>query len=155
MVNIIVNSVPVLLPVGINNAMKINIENINWCIENSLTRDTDIYAIIQGQKTKLIDVIRLTSVKPQDKNHTAYTIVPGLKIRINNEPVLIKLIILDRNKFQQRITNSISFILITDQYALSRQTAIAQELGLVIQGYYETIVNMYNELKKGDTTNDS
>ena len=155
MVNIMVDAIPVLRPIGINKAMKINIENINWCIENSLTRDTEIYAMIFGQKTHLTEIVRLALIKPYDKSHAIYNIVPGLKIRINDEPVCIKLIILDKNQYTQRISNSISFVLLTNDYSLTRQTAIAQELGLVIQGYYKAIANMYNDLKKGDTTNDS
>ena len=157
MVRMVVDSQLCLRPMtsATNSKTKIAIDQIDWCIENSLTRDTEIYAIVQGQKNKLYDIVRLAPIKPYDKNHTIYNIVPGYSLRVNEEQVLLKLLILSKNKFEQRITNSIAFVILTKDYALIRQTAIAQELGLVIEGYYRAIVSMYNELKKGDTSDDS
>lgn len=155
MVKIMVDATPIMRPIGINSAAKVKIEDIDWCIENSLTRDTEIYALIKGQKSKLYDVVRLASSKPYDKNHTVFNVVPDVKLRIKDEAVYLQLVFYDKTKFGSRTTNFISFVMLTDNYLLSRQMAITQELGLVIRGYYEAIVNMYNELKKGDTTNDS
>ena len=155
MTSIMVDHTMVMRPVGVNAYTKLNIETITWCIENSLTRNNDVYVIIQGQQTKFYDIVRLTPGKPYNKNYTIYNLIPEVKLRINDEPVLVRIIFLDRTNFQQKMTNSISFIMLTKNYSLTRQTAIVQELSLVIRGYYEAIVNMYNELKKGDTTNDS
>ena len=155
MAKIMVDATPIMRPIGINSVAKVKIEDIDWCIENSLTHNTEIYALIQGQKSKLYDVVRLAATKPYDKNHTVYTVVPDVKLRIKDEAVYLQLVIYNKNSFGSVSTNYISFVMLTDNYLLSRQMAITQELGLVIRGYYEAIVNMYNELKKGDTTNDS
>ena len=69
MAKIMVDATPIMRPIGVNSAARVKIEDIDWCIENSLTHDTEIYALIQGQKSKLYDVVRLAATKPYDKNH--------------------------------------------------------------------------------------
>ena len=154
MATVIVDPKPVMRAIGINGSSQVNIEEIDWCLENSLTRNTDVYAILQGQKSRLYEIVRLVAGQPYDKTHTIYRIYPEQNLRINNEQVLVRLMILDRGRSGQRTTNSIAFILTTEQYELARQTAIAHELGVSIEAYYKSIVNMYNELKKGDIVND-
>ena len=43
----------------------------------------------------------------------------------------------------------------TDNYELTRQVAVAQDLGLAIEAYYKSIAFMYNELKKGEIVDDN
>ena len=155
MPKIIVDTTPTLRTISISNNTKVMIDNLDLCIDNSLIRDNDIFAIIKGQESKLYDIIRLVPIKPYDKSHTVYNIVPGVKLRIKEEQVLFRLAFFNKNKFEQRMSNSVQFILLTDNYELSRQIALAQELGLLFEGYYKSIINLYNDLKKGDTSNDS
>lgn len=155
MATVIVDAKPTMRAIGINGSSQVNIEEVEWCLENSLTKDTDVYAIIQGRKSHLYDIVRLVGGQPYDKLHTIYKIYPDQNLRINDEQVLVKLMILDRGKTGQRTTNSIAFILETDNYALARQTAIAHELGLTLDRYYEALTLMLNELKKGDIVDDN
>ena len=155
MATIMVDPKPVMRPIGITGSSQVSLEEIEWVIENSLTRNTDIYAIIQGQKSHLNEIIRLNPVAPYDKLHTTYKVYPEQRIRLNDEQVMMRLLILDHGRSAQRTTNSIAFIMETDNYELARQVAVAQDLGLAIEAYYKSIAFMYNELKKGDIVNDN
>lgn len=155
MASIMVDPKPIMRPLNINSNSHLDIQDIDWLMENSLTRNTDIYAIMQGQDSHLHDIIHLNPVQPYDKLHTIYKVYPECRIRLNNERVIMHLLILDRNKSVQRTTNSIAFILETDKYELARQTALARELGIAIEAYYKSIANMFNELKKGEIVDDN
>lgn len=155
MASIMVDPKPIMRPLSINSSSHIDIEDIEWLMENSLTRNTDIYAIMYGQESHLYEIIHLNPIQPYDKLHTIYKVYPECHIRLNNERILMHLLILDRSKSAQRTTNSIAFILKTDKYELARQTALAHELGIAIESYYKSIANMFNELKKGEIVDDN
>lgn len=155
MATVIVDPKPSLRAIGVNGSTQVNIEQLDWCLENSLTRDTEVYLMLQGQKSKLIEIVRLVGGQPYDKTHTIYRVNTDQNFRINDEQVLAKLIILEKGKSSMRTTNTIAFIIKTENYELIRQIAIAQELGLAVEAYYQAIAAMYNELKKGEIIDDN
>ena len=155
MATVIVDQKPSLRAIGLNGSTQVNIEEIEWCLENSLTRNTEVYLMLQGQKSGLIEIVRLVGGQPYDKTHTIYRVNTDQNFRINDEQVLAKLIIMEKGKSSMRSTNTIAFIIETDNYALVRQIAIAQELGLAVEAYYNAIAEMYNELKKGEIVDDN
>lgn len=155
MATVIVDPKPSLRAIGLNGSAQVNIETIDWCLENSLTRDTEVYLMLQGQKSKLIEIVRLVGGQPYDKTHTIYRINTDQNFRINDEQVLAKLIILEKGKSSMKSTNTIAFIIKTENYALVRQIAIASELGAAVEAYYTAIAAMYNDLKKGEIVDDN
>ena len=52
------------------------------------------------------------------------------------------------------VSNYISFIIKTENYSLTRQVAIVQDLSLSMAAYYQAVAGMYNELKKGEVIDD-
>lgn len=152
---IMVDSKPQLRPISINAHTEVNIDEIDWCVNIALTRDAEVYAILQGQKSKLTDIVRLAPMQPYDKNHIVYRIIPNTNLRVNDELVYARLLILKKGQSGLTTTNSIAFVIETDNYALARQVAVAQDLGLAVETYYKAIVEMYNELKKGEIVDDN
>lgn len=130
------------------------IEDINFNIDTKLTRDSEFYAILRGRDSHLYDIIRLVPIGAYSKTHTMYRIVPDSKIRLSNEMVGLRIMRLDKSGDTFQESNRLLLKLKTDQYALSRQAAIAQEVHTAVRGYFEQIVEMYNEIKKGDTSDD-
>ena len=152
---VFVDPKPSLRAIGINVSSKVNIEEINWCLENSLVKNTEVYLVLQGQKSQLTEIVRLVGGQPYDKTHTIYRVNTDQNFRINDEPVTAKLLIIEKGKSSMRSTNTIAFIIKTENYALVRQVAIASELGVVVEKYFEAIAKMYNELKKGEIIDDN
>ncbi len=155
MATVFVDPKPSLRAIGINVSSKINIEDIDWCLDNSLVKNIEVYLILQGQNSKLTEIVRLVGGQPYDKTHTIFRINTDQNFRINDEPVYAKLIILEKGKSSMKSTNTITFIIKTDNYALVHQIAIASELGLAVEKYFQAIAEMYNELKKGEIIDDN
>ena len=99
--------------------------------------------------------MRLGATRPYDKNHTVYKLIPEQKLRINNETVCAKLLIIKKGSSVMSPTNSLTFIIQTDNYELSRHVALTQDISLVVEVYYKEILKMYNELKKGVNIDDN
>ncbi len=129
------------------------IEDLNFNIDTSLTHDSEFYLILRGRDSKLHDIVRLAPAGTYSKTHTIYRIVPDQKIRLTNELVGMRIMSLSRDGDEFHETSQLLIRLKTDQYALSRQAALAQEVHNAVKGYFEQIVTMYNEMK-GDTSDD-
>lgn len=59
-------------------------------------------------------------MQPYDKNHIVYRIIPNTNLRINDELVYARLLILKKGQSGLTTTNSIAFVIKTDNYALAR-----------------------------------
>ena len=154
MATIIVDAKSQLRPLALNTHMEINIEEIDWCVDTALTRDVEIYVIIHGQTSGLIDIVRLVPMHPYDKTHTVYRVGAGQNIRVNNEKITAQMLILKKFTQGMTVSNYISFIIKTENYSLTRQVAIVQDLSLSMAAYYQAVAGMYNELKKGEVIDD-
>ena len=141
---------------GIVSAGSYALEDLQFSIPTEMARENEIYLRIYSVVNKLYEVVRLTSIRPYDFHHTLYTVIPGQKVRINeNERVILKLIFLNKTRDAQLVSNSVECKLQIANYNFTRQIAIAQEIQLATADYFEKISAMYNELVKGETVNDS
>lgn len=140
-----------LQPIGVAPGGNLSIDELNFNVENSITKGNQLYVILRGQKSNLSDILRLTVVRPYSKTHTTYHIVPGQKIRLEDEKVQMRILCLSDDCEVFLTTTPFVCTLKTEQYALTRQTALAQEIHLAVKSYYEQIVKMYNEIKERGT----
>ncbi len=143
-----------LASLGLVTGGEAAIEDINLNIDTKLTHDSEFYVILRGRDSNLYDIIRIVPIGTYSKTHTMYRIVPDFKIRLSNEMVGLRIIRLSKTEDAFQESNRLLVKIKTDQYALSRQAAVAQEVHNAVRGYFEQIVAMYNDLKKGDTSDD-
>lgn len=155
MENVMCNSQGQIRPLGFNSKNTVSIENIDWCIDDVISKDSEIYLVLQGLTSKLTEIMRLAATRPYDSHHTVYKVIPEQKLRLNNESVSARLLIIKKGSSVMSPTNSLTFIIETDNYELSRHVALTQDISLVIETYYKAILEMYNELKKGVNIDDN
>lgn len=140
-----------LQPIGVAPGGNLSIDELNFNVENSITKGNQLYLVLRGQKSNLSDIMRLSAVRPYSKTHTTYHIVPGQKIRIEDEKTQMRIMTLSEDCEVLMTTTPFVCTLKTEQYALTRQAALAQEVHLAVKSYYEQIVKMYNEIKERGT----
>lgn len=136
---------------GIVSAGSYALEDLQFSIPTEMARENEIYLRIYSVANKLYEVVRLTGIRPYDFHNTLYGVIPGQKVRINeNERVILKLIFLNKTRDAQLVSNSVECKLQIANYNFTRQIAVAQEIQLATADYFEKISAMYNELVKGE-----
>lgn len=149
------NSAAQIRPLGFNAKNSVDIENIDWCIDDTLMKNAEVFLILQGASSKLTEIVRLAATRPYDKNHTVFKLISEQKLRLDNETVYAKLLIIKKGSSVMTPTNSLAFVIQTKNYELSRHVALTQDISLVVEAYYKAILEMYNELKKGVNIDDN
>ena len=153
-IDIMVNNDLKVRPIGLIPTGNAPLESLNFNVINSACNNSEVYLILKGEL--FYDVLRLNPVKPFSQTHTIYRIAAGQKVRIKDgEPASLRLMFFSKDIDNFRTTDSFAIKVKTSEYNLARQIAIAQEIHNTVSQYYEEIVNMYQELKKGDIVNDN
>lgn len=107
---------------------------------------------------RLLEIIELNFDRV-DKGYPykIYKVSLRQSVRLSEGMVHIKLMTLDLDTAQYTVSNDIPVYLTTQHYNLTRQVYLAEELGSKVQGYYEKIVTLFEQLinEKGENINES
>lgn len=84
---------------------------------------------------------------------------PGLRqsVRVTSGTVTMQIMVLIAGTDDYFLSTPLTVNVTTEQYNLTRQVYLTQELGSRVQGYYEEIVKLFKQLiiEKGDSLNES
>lgn len=126
------------------------VESLQFYIPNIHT-DSQIFLMLKNSQN-LYEIVELTKFK-RDKNHMVYQIAANQSLRVSNDLMTLAILILDSNGTHS-FSNEVQLNLTTNNYVLTRQVFIAQQVGVQVQDHYKKILalteenrNIYNAMK--------
>ena len=126
------------------------VESLSFYIPNSYN-DVNVFLVLRNSQN-LCEIVELTKVK-RDKNHMVYQIAAKQSLRVSNDLMTLAILILGSNGIYS-FSNEVQMNLNTNNYMITRQIYIAQQVGALVQDYYKKILalteenrNIYNAMK--------
>ena len=132
------------------NNFHLFVESLQFYIPNTYT-DSSIFLVLKNSQN-LYEIVELTKFK-RDKNHIVYQIAANQNLRVSNDLMTLAILILNSNGTHS-FSNELQLNLTTNNYVLTRQVFIAQQVGAQVQDHYKKILalteenrNIYNAMK--------
>lgn len=85
-------------------------------------------------------------------SYSLYSIPLDVALRISNEKVEAKFLILDINTSTYKLTNSFTMVILSKEFELARQVFLVKDFGAKAQTYYTKLVEL---ILKGENNNES
>lgn len=109
-------------------------------------------------ENNLYEIVELAKARvPQSANHVLYKLPINQTLRINNEQVELRLMLIDLETGLSTFSTPIKITISTENYMLTRQVYIAQQINQKVQDLYAKILalteenqNLYNKMREGD-----
>jgi hypothetical protein len=128
------------------------IGNIDFYVAAALKRPTQVFLVITDPATNLYDIIELHQAV-NNLGNPVFKVPVGQAIRIEKAHAIIKLLVVDNESGTCIFSDPAELYLTTENYKIARETAIVNELGKTVGGYYDAIVTALHEIiEKGEKT---
>lgn len=109
-------------------------------------------------ENNLYEIVELAKARaPQSANHVLFKLPINQTLRINNEYVELRLMLIDLESGISTYSTPIKIMISTENYMLARQVYIAQQINQKVQDLYAKILalteenqNLYNKMREGD-----
>ena len=143
--NIIMNETGAVRTTQLNIAITYEIEDINFYVPAKMSENNQIFVLIKNSKN-LYDIIELVRAKEGNiGTNILYKVPFKQSLRINNEQVSLKLLLIDHNTGDFFYGSNVNMKIATNNYQIGRKIVFSQQLTQEIQNLYLKILSMTEE----------
>lgn len=129
------------------------IGQLEVAFSHKLEEKKQIFLIMKNDQglIEIVEFVRVGADKDMP-SYSLYSIPLDAALRISNEKVEAKILILDVNTSTYKITNSFTMVILSKEFELARQVFLVKDFGAKVQTYYTKLVEL---ILKGENNNES
>lgn len=129
------------------------IGQLEVAFSHKLEEKKQIFLIMKNDQglIEIVEFVRVGADKDMP-SYSLYSIPLDAALRISNEKIEAKILILDVNTSTYKITNSFTMVILSNEFELARQVFLVKDFGAKAQTYYTKLVEL---ILKGENNNES
>lgn len=146
--NIILNDTNTLRATQFNAATKYNIEDINFYVPVRKANENQVFLVLKNNKN-LYEIIELMPKKDgASSTNIVYKVPLKQALRINNEPVALKFLLININTGEYTYSSSMNINIETDNFRIAQQVYVAQQVNFQTQDLYKKMVGLAAQIEE-------